>query len=148
MRKSVTILVFGLAVLAIVIVLCSQSVDRKYTLRATSIPVLAIADLVEKVEYQLESFQTVDLIRDGVGNQAYQVLISDANFTSYNGMAILVVAKQLVEICPADSTQPAVAWVTTVVSEGGQTRILHLRPRHLRPDSESRALLAALPAGN
>ncbi|MFA6525055.1 MAG: hypothetical protein WCT33_02145 [Patescibacteria group bacterium] len=138
-----------LAFFAIFLGIGSSLVYRQQikNLRAYSIPVIGLSQLTEG-EYRLESFLTVNLLKNKYANTAYMVSISSDNLSSYNGRAILVVAKQLVEICPADSTRPATAVVTTVVSEGSRTRVLKIHPRHLRPENEPRALLAALPVGN
>ncbi|MFA6271730.1 MAG: hypothetical protein WC693_01295 [Patescibacteria group bacterium] len=139
-----------LAFFAILLGIGSSLVYRQQikNLRAFSIPVVTLSDLVEGEEYRLESFVTVNLLKNKYANAAYIVMISSDNLSSYCGKAMLVVAKQLVEIYPADSTRPATATVTTVVSEGSRTRVLQLRPQHLRPDPEPRDLLATLPAGD
>lgn len=147
MKTKASIIMLGLGVLALFIWFIADRVNQD---GKSSIPVLALTNLAEDVDYRLESFQTVMLSQGTYVNEAYMVIVSSDNLpvTSYNHWVAVVVAKQLVEICPADSNQPASARVTTVVSEGGQTRMLHLRPRYLRPDNEPRPLLAALPAGD
>lgn len=115
-----------------------------------SIPVLALSQLAEGEQYQLESFRSVSFTQDGYVNDAYLVLISTKQegqvLPGYNGFAGLVVSKQLVDINPAASDQSVqTATVATVVSEGNRTRILRLCPTHVRPDpAPNRDLQAAL----
>ncbi|MBU2228877.1 hypothetical protein KJ810_00550, partial [Patescibacteria group bacterium] len=83
-----------------------------------SIPVLALSQLAEGEQYQLESFRSVSFTQDGYVNDAYLVLISTKQegqvLPGYNGFAGLVVSKQLVDINPAASDQVQTATVATV----------------------------------
>ncbi|MFA6391145.1 MAG: hypothetical protein WCW66_00135 [Patescibacteria group bacterium] len=147
--KTAIIIVLGLAILATVIGVSVYRTNQVFALRAmTSIPVLALTDLAEGVDYRLESFQPFILRKDTHLNEAYMVIVRSDKLpvSSYNHLAALVVAKQLVEICPADSTQSASATVTTVISEGegGMTRILHLRPQYLCTEPEPRSIPAGI----
>jgi hypothetical protein len=115
-----------------------------------SIPVLALNQLAESEQYQLESFQSVSFTQDGYTNEAYLVLISTRQegqiLPGYNGFSCLVVSKNLVEINTASSSQEIqTATVATSVSEGSRTRILRLRPNAVRPDpAPNRDVTAAL----
>lgn len=152
MKKQISLWIVLIPIVLLVIsgVFNVIQMNQQNRTEQASIPVLPLNDLAESEQYQLETFQSVSFTQDGYTNDAYLVLVSTRQegqvLPGYNGFAALVVSKNLVEINPTDSSQPVqTATVATTVSEGSRTRILHLRPQHVRPDpSPNREVQATL----